>query len=72
MRRSSVCFLSLDTWQRLIMQVVRGDLKKAMERLRGCVISKTHHFSTFRSGILLGLALPLLASGIYHSAYLVS
>lgn len=54
--------------QRLYAQVfLHGDSKKAMERLRGGAITKTHHFSTFRSGILLGAALPALASGIYHS-----
>lgn len=43
-------------------------MKKAMNRLRGGARSKTHHFSTFRSGILIGVAIPALASGIYNSA----
>ncbi|KAF7426119.1 hypothetical protein PC9H_008485 [Pleurotus ostreatus] len=45
----------------------QGDRKKARARLRGSGKTKSHHFSTFRSGILLGLALPALVSGIYHS-----
>ncbi|KAF4583455.1 hypothetical protein EYR38_002206 [Pleurotus pulmonarius] len=45
----------------------QGDRKKARARLRGSGKTKSHHFSTFRSGILLGLALPALVSGVYHS-----
>lgn len=39
-----------------------------MKRLRSGARRKTHHFSTFRSGLLIGAALPALASGIYYSA----
>ncbi|KAJ3565291.1 hypothetical protein NP233_g7722 [Leucocoprinus birnbaumii] len=43
-----------------------GDSKKAIDRLRGGVQRKTRYFSTLRSGIILGTAMPALASGIYH------
>ncbi|KIJ61833.1 hypothetical protein HYDPIDRAFT_169443 [Hydnomerulius pinastri MD-312] len=43
----------------------RGDKKKAVNRLRVGSSSKSHHFSTFRSGIWLGLALPAVISGLY-------
>ncbi|EGO29716.1 hypothetical protein SERLADRAFT_433683 [Serpula lacrymans var. lacrymans S7.9] len=36
----------------------RGDKKKALVRLRAGSQHKSHHFSTFRSGAWLGLALP--------------
>ncbi len=52
---------------RVMVYLVRGDLKKALARLRGGARSKTHHFSTFRSGFLVGVAIPALASGIYNS-----
>ncbi|KAI3608133.1 signal transduction protein [Moniliophthora roreri] len=44
-----------------------GDKKRAMAALRGTSLRKTHHFSTFRSGVMLGLAIPALVSGIYES-----
>ncbi|TRM63672.1 EXS family-domain-containing protein, partial [Schizophyllum amplum] len=47
---------------------VHGDKKRAMARLRSGTSQKSHHFSSFRSGIYLGLALPPLISGIYFSA----
>ncbi|KAK7463123.1 Xenotropic and polytropic retrovirus receptor 1 [Stygiomarasmius scandens] len=46
---------------------VHGDEKRARKRLRAGTFYKTHHFSTFRSGLLLGIALPALISGIYQS-----
>ncbi|CCL99566.1 uncharacterized protein FIBRA_01584 [Fibroporia radiculosa] len=45
----------------------RGDKKKAQARLRGGTQQKTHHFSTFRTGMLLGLAVPALVDGVYRS-----
>ncbi|KAH7887083.1 hypothetical protein F5I97DRAFT_1791213, partial [Phlebopus sp. FC_14] len=36
----------------------RGDKKKAINRLRVGPLMKSHHFSTFRSGLWLGLAIP--------------
>ncbi|KAH8113949.1 hypothetical protein DFH11DRAFT_1496475, partial [Phellopilus nigrolimitatus] len=39
-------------------QFERGDMKKARVRLRMTAKDKSHHFSTFRSGLYLGLALP--------------
>ncbi|PPR01240.1 hypothetical protein CVT24_006004 [Panaeolus cyanescens] len=41
----------------------RGDKKKATRRLRGGYQRKSHHFSTFRSGIALGLAVPAFIAG---------
>jgi hypothetical protein len=38
-----------------------------MTRLRAASEHKSHHLSTFRSGFAIGLALPVLASGIYRS-----
>lgn len=45
----------------------RGDKKRARTKLRGGFLTKSHHFSTFRSGILLGLGIPALVSGTYQS-----
>ncbi|THH12162.1 hypothetical protein EW145_g196 [Phellinidium pouzarii] len=45
----------------------RGDIKRARERLRATAKHKTHHSSTFRSGLYIGLAVPALADGIYKS-----
>ncbi|KIK00027.1 hypothetical protein K443DRAFT_620167 [Laccaria amethystina LaAM-08-1] len=44
----------------------QGDKKRATMRLRGGTHVKSHHFNTFRSGFLLGLAVPALASGLVH------
>lgn len=48
--------------------IARGDRKRAMTMLRGGYASKTHHFSTFRSGMMIGLALPAFVDGIYKSS----
>ncbi|TFK19881.1 EXS-domain-containing protein [Coprinopsis marcescibilis] len=40
------------------MTFVHGNKKKALKRLRGGTRVKSHHFSTFRSGLMLGLAVP--------------
>ncbi|KAI0631231.1 SPX domain-containing protein [Trametes polyzona] len=45
----------------------RGDKKKALARLRGGAKHTSHHFSTFRTGMFLGLAVPALADGLYRS-----
>ncbi|KAF5381280.1 hypothetical protein D9615_008351 [Tricholomella constricta] len=45
----------------------RGDKKRAMTRLRAGFTTKSHHYSVFRSGILLGLALPAFVSGLHAS-----
>ncbi|KAG9017993.1 hypothetical protein FRB90_012718 [Tulasnella sp. 427] len=45
-----------------------GDLKKARNRLRMWSKQKTHHFSTFRSGIQIGLAIPALIIGSYQAS----
>ncbi|KAL4079440.1 EXS family protein/ERD1/XPR1/SYG1 family protein [Scleroderma citrinum] len=44
----------------------RGDRRIAMKRLRLDASAKSHHFSAFRSGIYLGIALTALAAGIYQ------
>ncbi|KAJ3726750.1 hypothetical protein EV361DRAFT_803421, partial [Lentinula raphanica] len=44
-----------------------GDKKRAKTRLRAGGLNKTHHYSTFRSGMLIGLGVPPLASGIVAS-----
>lgn len=44
----------------------RGDRRIALNRLRPDASAKSHHTSTFRSGIYLGLALAALAIGIYQ------
>ncbi|KAF7325791.1 Signal transduction protein [Mycena kentingensis (nom. inval.)] len=44
-----------------------GDKKKALARLRLGPVHKSHHVSTFWSGLQIGLALPALASGLYYS-----
>ncbi|KAL1730576.1 EXS family-domain-containing protein, partial [Schizophyllum commune] len=48
---------------------VHGDKKRAMARLRVGTSQNSHHFSTFRSGMAIGLALPALVAGIYDSAF---
>ncbi|KAI0918737.1 hypothetical protein AcV5_002647 [Taiwanofungus camphoratus] len=45
----------------------RGDKKRAMARLRGGAQQKSHHFSTFRSGMMLGFAIPAFVDGLYQS-----
>jgi hypothetical protein len=54
----------------LTMVLVRGNKKKARIRLRAGERHKSHHLSMFCSGIMLGLAVPALTSGIYWSAFL--
>ncbi|KAI0760361.1 hypothetical protein C8Q74DRAFT_1208005 [Fomes fomentarius] len=49
------------------VRFARGDKKKALARLRGGAKHTSHHFSTFRTGMALGLAIPALVSGIYQS-----
>lgn len=44
-----------------------GDQKKARMRLRASMRDRSRHFSTFRSGLFIGLSLPALISGIYES-----
>ncbi|EJT99046.1 EXS-domain-containing protein [Dacryopinax primogenitus] len=45
----------------------KGDRKRARDRLRQEVIPKTHHFSTFRAGVYVGLAIPAIVLGIVRS-----
>ncbi|KAI9507586.1 SPX domain-containing protein [Russula earlei] len=44
--------------------IAKGDRKRALVRLRNISSHKTHHFSTFRTGIALGLAFPAVIDGI--------
>jgi hypothetical protein len=53
----------------ILLALARGDRKRAMRRLHAGILVKNHHFSTFRSGIFIGLAVPALAAGLYHSMY---
>ncbi|KAL6303031.1 SPX domain-containing protein, partial [Sparassis latifolia] len=46
----------------------RGDRKKAMDRLRGWQ-RQSHHFSSFKTGLMLGLALPAFVDGVYQSKF---
>ncbi|KAF9532391.1 SPX domain-containing protein [Crepidotus variabilis] len=41
-----------------------GNRKKAMKHLRAGIVSQSHHFSMYRSGLYLGLALPPLIDGL--------
>ena len=47
----------------------RGDGKKACKRLRAKAIFKTHHFNTFRSGLLFGFAIFALIDGLLKGQY---
>ncbi|KIY47527.1 EXS-domain-containing protein, partial [Fistulina hepatica ATCC 64428] len=49
------------------VQFTNGDKKSARAQLRQMSGHTTHHYSTFRSGLLLGLAVPALVSGLYQS-----
>ncbi|KAF5390741.1 hypothetical protein D9757_004545 [Collybiopsis confluens] len=44
-----------------------GDKKRAKTRLKTGRVSKTHHYSTFRSGLFLGAGIPALVAGIVAS-----
>ncbi|TFL04667.1 SPX domain-containing protein [Pterulicium gracile] len=45
-----------------------GNKKQALSRLRAHSSTKTHHFSTFSTGLAVGLAIPALIDGIRESA----
>lgn len=46
-----------------------GNRKRALERLRVLGSRKTHHESAWRSGVMMGLAIPVLVDGIVKSAF---
>lgn len=48
----------------IISYVAKGDRKRALVRLRAVSSHRTHHFSTFRTGVALGLAFPAAIDGI--------
>lgn len=43
-----------------------GDLKKARDQMRTVAAPSKHHFSVFRSGVLIGLSIPALVIGTYY------
>jgi len=51
--------------------IENDDRKQARKRLKSPGQIKSHYFSTFLSGLYLGVGLPLLISGIYNSALFV-
>ncbi|KAF7360315.1 Signal transduction protein [Mycena venus] len=44
-----------------------GDRKRALTRLRSGPQHKSHHISTFWSGLFVGLAVPAFVAGLYQS-----
>lgn len=44
-----------------------GDRKKALATLCTDDTQKSHYFATYRTGLAVGLAVPALVSGLYHS-----
>jgi hypothetical protein len=48
----------------MISLTAKGDRKRALSRLRSAPSFKTHHFSTFCTGLTLGLAAPAIVDGI--------
>ncbi len=50
----------------LTPHVAKGDRKRALIRLRMVSSHRTHHFSSFRTGLALGLAFPAAIDGIIH------
>ncbi|KAG8902948.1 hypothetical protein FRB99_003916 [Tulasnella sp. 403] len=44
-----------------------GEVKKARDRLRTYYSRSTHHFNSFRSGMMIGLGIPALTTGIYQA-----
>lgn len=46
-----------------------GDRKKALGRLRMESDEKSHHFSSWRAGMLMGLGIPLLVEGLVKSKW---
>ena len=47
------------------VKLASGDRKRARERLRATFKEKSHHRSTFASGVMLGLAVPAFVFGLY-------
>ncbi|KAI9438622.1 SPX domain-containing protein [Lactarius indigo] len=56
-----------ETEDQFTTRFAQGDRKRALTSLRTAYSQKTHHFSTFRTGIALGLAFPALIDGIVRS-----
>lgn len=56
-----------ETEDHFTTRFAQGDRKRALASLRASPSQKTHHFSTFRTGIALGLAFPAFVDGIVRS-----
>jgi len=68
-RRSSILYIDY------IFQtssIARGDKKMANKRLRTGGSTRTHHFSTFRAGVYLGLGIPAFFQGLVRGAIFYS
>lgn len=51
------------------LYTAQGDRKRALASLRSTQTQKTHHFSTFRTGTALGLAIPAFVDGVVRSTF---
>ena len=49
------------------LSLEHGDHKKARQQLKSPFLHTSHHFSTFRSGMYMGVAIPAFVSAIYCS-----
>lgn len=47
----------------------KGSRKKAVQRLRFMGVTTTHHFASWRAGVMFGAALPPLVDGIVRSCH---
>jgi RNase P protein component len=47
----------------------KGSRKKAVQRLRFMGAITTHHFASWRAGVMLGAALPALVDGIVRACH---
>jgi hypothetical protein len=54
----------------IMSHTAKGDRKNALVYLRAVSSHKTHHSSTFRAGLALGLAFPALIDGIVRCKFL--
>jgi len=72
MRRDSVCTTLTTITALIFVNLEGGDKKKAKNRLRATFKQRSHHMSTFRTGLFLGWALAALIAGVYQCACLAS
>jgi hypothetical protein len=52
-----------------MLHAAKGDRKRALIHLRAVPSHKTHHFSSFRTGLALGLAFPAFIDGIVRCKF---